>query len=44
MLTMFEKDEDLSEAIKSGGEHDSGGEDSTLTGSQLSRDRGVTKV
>jgi hypothetical protein len=36
--------EDLFEAIKSGGGHDSGGEDSTLNVFEFSRDKGVTKV
>jgi hypothetical protein len=40
---MSENDEDLFEAIKSGGGHDSGG-DSASDFFELMRDRGVTKV
>jgi len=44
MPTMSENNEDLFETIKSGGGHDSGGEDSTLNVFEFSRDKGVTKV
>jgi hypothetical protein len=39
MPTMSENNEDLFETIKSGGGHDSGGEDSTLNVFEFSRDK-----
>jgi len=44
LCTISENGEDLFEAIKSGGGHDSGGEDSALNVFELSLDKSVTKV